>query len=307
MDPPEHDRCRRFSGVPLLPKNVKPLEPRLRKVAEETILGLKSRESFDGVTELAHTLPLGIVSELVGLPDDGRERMLEWAALGFDSFGMIEDARTQRGLQGMAEAAEYMATVPGRVKPGGWAEQLLQAEERGELQPGEGLMLINDYLYPSLDTTIHALSAGLKLFANNPDQWALLRGDRSLMPGAVSEVLRLASPIQWFTRLVVKDHELGGVTLPEGSRAVVMFASANHDERKFPEPERMDITRKESTGQLSFGKGKHACLGMPLARLEMQVVFDVMADHVERIEVGEERLALNTTLYGHEYLEVSFS
>lgn len=306
MDPPEHDRCRKFNGKPMLPKNIKGLEPRLREVAERTIVELKQRDSFDGVADLASVLPLGVISELVGFPEDGRARMLEWAALGFDAFGMIDDERTQRGLEGMATASEYMETVPGRLKPGSWADDLMQAEERGELNEGEAVMLMNDYLYPSLDTTIHALSEGLKLFATNPDQWELLRNNRELMPSAISEVVRLSTPIQWFTRKVTQDYELGGVMLPKDTRTVMLFASANRDERKFPDPERFDITRK-STDQLGFGKGKHACMGMPLARLEMHVIFDVMADHVERIAIGEERLAPNTTLHGFAYLETSFA
>jgi cytochrome P450 len=305
MDPPEHDRCRRFNGKPLQPNNVRTLEPRLREVAEQTIVELKRRERFDGVSDLASVLPLNVVRDLVGLPEEGREKMLEWAAAGFNAFGLIEDPRTQAGLAGMLEANEFMQTCPGRLTPGSWGDDLVQAEQRGELGEGEGIMLINDYIYPSLDTTIHALSAGLKLFADNPDQWDKLRADRSLIPNAVSEVVRLSCPIQWFCRYVTEDYELGGVELPAGSRTVVSFASANRDERRFPDPDRFDITRK-ATEQLGFGRGKHACLGMPLARLEIQVVLDVMADHVERIETGAGVYAPNTTLHGLESLEVTF-
>jgi cytochrome P450 len=306
MDPPEHDRCRRANGNPLLPRNVEGLEPRLRTLAQEMVADVRGRERFDGVADFAAVMPLTIVRDLVGLPDDGREQMLTWGTDGFNAFGMLDNERTQRGLQGVQAAFEYMMTVRDRITPGSWGDHLLQAEQRGELGEGEGVMLMNDYVFPSLDTTIHALSAGLRLFAENPDQWALLREDRSLLPDAISEVLRVGAPIQWLTRMVVEDRELGGVRLPAGSRVVLLYASGNRDERKFPEPDRFDITRKP-TGHLSFGKGKHACLGMPLARLEMQVLFDVMADEVERIEIGEARYEPNNSLHGLGSLEVTFS
>jgi cytochrome P450 len=305
-DPPEHDRLRAIENRPLLPKAVRRLEPQLRELAENTVLELKAREEpFDGVRELSAVLPLGIVAEVIGLPEDGKAKMLQWAADGFNAFGLMSDERTQAGLMGMAEASEYMENVRGRLKPGSWGEALLDAEERGDLEEGEGVMLMNDYLYPALDTTISGIAGGLKLFSENPDQWDLLRNDRSLMRGALSEIIRLASPIQWFARRINRDYELGGVTLPEGRQVVVVYGSANRDERKFVDPERFDITRKHVTEQVGWGKGKHACVGMPLARLEMHVVFSALAEHVERIETGAFTVEPNMTLWGYKTLETT--
>lgn len=304
-DPPEHDTYRRLEGRPLLPNAVRELEPELRELATRTVAQLRTRDRFDGVADLAQVLPLEIVARRVGLPDEGREQMLAWAAAGFDSFGMLDNPRTQQGLQTMQQAAGYLASVPGRLAPGSWADQLMGAVQRGELDVPTCLMLVSDYLYPSLDTTIHSISAGLKLFADHPDQWALLRSDRSLLPNAVSEVVRLGTPILWFTRKVASDHRLGEVPLPGGSRVVVLYGSANRDERKFADPERFDITRPPND-QLGFGRGKHVCMGMPLARLEMQVLFDVMADSVERIETGPSVRAPNNVLYGFRSIEVAF-
>jgi cytochrome P450 len=304
-DPPLHDQYRKIEGKPLLPSAVKVLESELRELAKRTVDGLRGCERFDGVTRLAQVLPLGIVADRVGLPDEGRERMLDWAAAGFNCMGMLDNERTQQGIQTMREAGEYLQSVAGRLKPGGWADNLMQAADRGELDRQTCIMLLADYIYPSLDTTIHAISAGLKLFADNPHQWDLLRQDRSLLPRAVSEVVRLASPILWFTRVAVEDSTLGDVFIPEGSRVVALYGSANRDERKFPNPEQFDITRPP-TDQLGWGRGKHTCMGMHLARLEIEVLFDTMADVVDRIEVGEGELAKNNVLYGYKHLEVTF-
>lgn len=304
-DPPDHDRHRLIESKPLLPNAVRELEPELRELATATVAELCTRDRFDGVTDLAQVLPLGIVAKRVGFPPEGRERMMEWAAAGFDSFGMIDNPRTQQGLAKMQDAAQYLHSVCDEFEPGGWADRLMRVADSGELDHQTCLGLISDYLYPSLDTTIHAISAGLKLFADHPDQWDLLRSDRSLLPGAVSEVIRLGAPIQWFTRKVARTQAVGGTVLPEGSRVIVLYASANRDERQFPDPERFDITRPPYE-QVGFGRGKHACMGMPLARLEMHVLFDVMADAVTRIETGRSELALNNVLHGFSHLEVIF-
>lgn len=306
LDPPEHDQIRKVVGRPILPKAVERLEPDLRALAETTVAALKERDSFDGVREFSQVLPVGIVSAQVGLPEEGREQMLAWASAGFDALGRLDHDRTIQGITQVSEAADFMeAAADGNLKPGSWADLLMQAGARGEIPPDECVAYMQDYIYPSLDTTIHATSAGLKLFAENPHQWDLLRGDRSLLPGAVSEVVRLSTPIQWFGRLVTEDYVLGGVRLPKGSRCIMLYGSANRDERAFPDPERFDITRP-ATDHLGFGRGKHACMGMPLARLELRVLFDVLADNVERIVVGEERRIVNNVLYGLAYLETSF-
>jgi cytochrome P450 len=307
LDPPEHERIRKVVGRPILPRAVEQLEPELRELAERTVADLKQRDSFDGVKDFAHVLPLGIVSAQIGLPPEGREQMLAWGAAGFDALGMLDNERTIRGMETVQHAADYMESVAdGQLKPGSWSDMIMQAGARGEIPPDECVGYLQDFLYPSLDTTIHAASAGLKLFAANPDQWDLLRQDRKLLTGAVSEIVRLATPIQWFARKVREDHRLGDVDLPAGSRVLVLYGSANRDERQFPDPDRFDITRPPNA-QLGFGRGKHACMGMPLARLELRVLFDALADSVERIEVGEERWVVNNVLYGLEYLETSFT
>lgn len=306
MDPPEHDRLRKVHDRPLLPNAVGKLEPELREVAEQRIGELIERRRFDAVADLAAVLPLSVVSRLVGLPDDGRERMLEWGVGSFDAFGLPDNPRCQAGIAAMQDFARYIGPASFRLKPGSWGELLMQAAESGELTYEHAVMLMNDYVFPSLDTTIIAISGGIKLFAEHPEQWALLRSDRSLMKSAISEIMRHTTPIQWFTRTMKHDHELAGVTLPAGARVKLMFASANRDERKFPDPDRFDITR-DPTDQIGFGKGKHVCRGMPLARLEMGVVFDVLADHVERIEIRSEEPLVNNVLAGLESLEVAVS
>ncbi|MDE0521057.1 MAG: cytochrome P450, partial [Boseongicola sp.] len=146
---------------------------------------------------------------------------------------------------------------------------------------------MRDYIAPSLDTTISAIGYGVMLFARNPDQWDKLRQDRSLVRNAIEEVVRLNTPIKTLSRLVENDVEVGGSTLPKGSRTMMMFGAANRDPSKFEDPDAFDIERN-ARGHVGFGHGTHACLGVHLARLEMNCLFNALADRIERFElIGE--------------------
>ena len=130
---------------------------------------LVAKKTFDAATDLAQYLPVTIVSELVGLPEDGRERMLEWASANFDCFGPIND-RTNAAFPIVGEMVHYAFTqcVPGKLKPGGWAEAIIDAVDRGEVDEAARPALMIDYMGPSLDTTIYAIGNGVWLFATHP-------------------------------------------------------------------------------------------------------------------------------------------
>jgi cytochrome P450 len=162
-----------------------------------------------------------------------------------------------------------------------------------------------DYMGPSLDTTIFGISSGVWLFANNPDQWDLVRNDPSLIPAAINEMLRLEAPIQGFSRYVARDYSLDGVTLQEGSRAIIFYGAANRDPRQFPDPDRFDIRRDNAGRHMAFGTGPHGCLGMNLAKLEMRSLFMALAQKVKRFHIETEERALNNILRGFSKLIVT--
>ncbi len=304
-DPPRHDALRGIAGRPLGHAALKELEPRIFEAAEAIVEDLVERETFDAATELARHLPVTLVSSLVGLPEEGRERMLDWAAANFNCFG----PRNQRMLDSLPllrEAFEYSTdpALVGRLRPGGWAARLFEAADAGEITHEDAGRMLNDYWAPSLDTTILGTANAIRLFADHPDQWALVRESPSLIPHAINESLRLESPIQGFSRYVAEEHTIDDVTLPAGSRALVLYASANRDERKWNEPERFDVLRKPND-QLGFGWGEHQCLGMPLARLEMRALLSALVARVERFEVRAAEPLLNNVLHGWARLEVT--
>jgi cytochrome P450 len=304
-DPPEHRVLRDVLRRPLTPMALRDLEPRLHEQAAALVDRLVERGSFDAVADLAQHLPLTIVADLVGLPEEGREHMLEWAAANFQCFGPLnERAIGQLPSVGDGMAFTFDPTLPSRLKPGGWAAQLWEAADRGEIPHGKCPGMLVDYWAPALDTTIFGITSAVKLFGEHPDQWDLVRNDPALIPHAINEVLRMESPITGFTRVLTRDCAFGELTVAAGSRMLMMYGSANRDERKWAEPERFDVLRRPSE-QLAFGRGEHQCAGMPLARMEMKAVLTALAARVERIELGASETAMNNVLHGLSRLDVS--
>lgn len=307
-DPPEHQELRRVLHRPLAAKALRELEAEFVQEAEHLVGRLVEKESFEAVSELAQHLPVTIVSRYVGLPEDGRQNMLEWAGAVFNCAGPMEKERTRAAFPIIAEEVEYFRTqaVPGKLTPGGWGQGLYDAAERGEISVDKCPVMMHDYVNPSLDTTINAIASGVWLFGQNPEQWDLVRQDLSLIPAAVNEIVRMESPIPAFTRFVQREHVVDGTTLPVGSRAMILYGSANRDERKWTDPERFDVRREGVAQQLGWGAGGHACLGMGLARLEMKAIFTALArSGITRFELGTVERELNMTLRGLRRVDVT--
>jgi cytochrome P450 len=293
-DPPVHEQQRAIVGRPLAPKELKELEEPFRLEAEALVERLVERGSFDAAADLAPHLPLTIVSKQVGLPEEGRERMLYWAAAAFDAAGPLND-RARAALPILHEGVSY-SYDPGlreRLDPDGWAVRLWQAADAGEVEHAKCPAMLIDYWGPALDTTIAAITNAIWLFGRNPRQWEILCEDPALVPHAVNEVIRIESPTPYFTRTTTRDVELGGTLIPEGSRVLMMYGSANRDERKWTDPDRFDVRRAPSD-HLGFGHGEHLCLGQRLARMEIKALLHALIDRVERFELGTmERLDNN--------------
>lgn len=304
-DPPQHNVLRRIVGAPLLPQAIAKLESTIQAAANELVERLVAMGSFDGATDFARHLPLLIVSRLVGLPDDGRQTMLDWAAATFDVLGPM-NARGQAALPRFGEMMTYIAerAQPSAVAPGSWAAKLFEAADAGEVTAQQATAMLVDYLGPSLDTTIFATGHMLHLFAQNPAQWARLREDPTLIANAIEECVRIESPIRGFTRLTTDDVEIDGTPLPAGTRVLLLYASANRDERRWNEPDRFDIGR-DTSGHMGFGAGRHACAGMHLAKVEITCLMRAMLASVKSFEADEPVRAVNNLLRGLSSLPVT--
>lgn len=307
-DPPEHDVLRKTIDYGLSPRALRQeAEATIKLRSEEIVEDAVGRGSFDAVRDLARAFPLSVVLDLIGLPQEGRDRMLDWGDGAFNSFGPPNE-RTRSGSASVDNLWRYLYTVitPDSLAPGSMGRKVYEAAERGEIPQETWIVQMAAFITAGLDTTINAIGSAIWLFATHPEQWDLVRQDPDRMiPKAFNEVLRIESPVQVFGRLVAREHEVDGVTLPEGSQVLLMYGSANRDERKWEDPERFDVGRNP-VDHLAFGHGVHKCAGQGLARMEFAAVFGHLARTVRRFEIeGEPERHLNNVVRGLSRLPVS--
>jgi len=193
----------------------------------------------------------------------------------------------------------------GSFIPGSLGAEMLAGAQRGELQPAIVPLLVVDYIGPSLDTTISAIGSAVQLLATHPEQWDKLKADPSLIPNAFNEIVRLESPIRGFSRVTTVATRVDGYDLEAGARVIVLYASANRDERVFDRPAKFDVARPNAAEHVGFGYGTHGCAGQGLARLESQAVLQAMVTQVDRIELGEPVRGLNNLINAWASLPVT--
>jgi cytochrome P450 len=304
-DGADHVRRRLVLIKPLGPGALAPLRLRMQEEAEALVLRLKGCGTFDAMSGFAMRLPVSIVAELVGLRPEGRENMLRWAAATFDAIGPM-NWRMVRALPALLDLGRYAARLDrDAVMSGSWADSLFAAADDGTLSLREAKAMIIDYVAPSLDTTILATGQLVRQLAQQPSVLEAVRKDEAVASDVVYESVRLSSPIRGFTRFAMGDFSLGDVTVPAGDRVLVLYASANRDERKYADPDRLDITRN-ARDHLGWGHGAHACAGMHLARLEMECLLVALARHLTRIEVDAPEPFINNVLQGYKSLPARF-
>jgi len=304
-DGERHRQLKRLEMRPLMPASVRELRETLVALAEEAIDGLATGEPFEAMSRLASYLPIKVVADLVGIKGIGPDKMLEWSGAVFDAFGPAHHSRTGAALPTILEFSAYGSRLTrDDVVPGSWADRVLEAGEKGELTMQEARDLVFDYVLPSLDTTIYSTGELLYQLARIPGSLDTLRARPELIPGILNEAVRLSSPLRGFTRLAVQDYTFTETTIPAGSRVWLLYASANRDERHFPDPDRFDMERNPRD-HVGWGQGVHMCSGMHLARLEMEVIVDVLTRKVRAMEAGAPTRIVNNAAQGYATLPLT--
>jgi cytochrome P450 len=292
-DPPEHDHLRSVVGTPVSMTAVATLTEQIQSEADYVVASVLERSRIDGVRDLAWHLPLTIVSRFVGLSETARMQMLVWSDAASNLAGPLLANPSEAYAQRTARAAEaiqglfrFLGEGVGRehVTPGSWASLLYDAADAGKIPHAMVPALLLDYIGPALETTISATGTLLSLFAQYPEQWDAVRRDATLIPKAVNEAVRIDPPLPYFTRVTTVDTEVDGISIPAGSRVMLGYASANRDERAWSDPDVFDIHR-DSAKHLGFGHGLHSCMGMHLAKLEMNCLFNALRLQIHRIEM----------------------
>jgi cytochrome P450 len=306
-DGARHENGRRILARSITPRKLTALDEQVQMLAGELLGQLVERGSFDAVADLARALPLKVVPDLVGWPEDGRDHLLEWASATFNLLGPMNE-RTRQAMpaaQAMFAFADEMAAKD-NLAPGGVGASVIQAARDGELEPERVAPLLVGYLAPSLDTTISAIGSAVWLLATHPEQWAALRADPSLVPNAFNETLRLESPIRSFSRVTTAPVVVGSVSIPADARVVILYAAANRDERHFDRADQFDVTRPNAGEHLGFGLGTHSCPGQGLARMEAHALLEALADQVGSITLAREpKRVLNNLINAWDTLPVT--
>ncbi len=298
-----HQRRRTHLAAPMQPQALAPLRATIEAEAERAVAEARAAGWLDAMPTLAAHLPLTVVADLVGLDPGGRARMLRWAAQTFDVMGVL-NLRGLKAIPGLFDLKGYTDKLtPGQVAPGRWAAALFQAAERGELSGAEANAMIIDYVAPSLDTTILASGHMLWRLTEAAGVLAELKADPALISGVVNEVVRLSSPIRHFTRLAADDYAVGEAVVRKGERLLVVYASANRDERRYADPDAFDV-RRNPRDHVGWGHGVHSCAGMHLARMELEALLKALVAQVERVECGTPTPLLNNILQGFKTLPV---
>ncbi|OBJ61168.1 monooxygenase [Mycobacterium asiaticum] len=304
-DGAEHDQRRKLLAHRLLPRALRSVGEAIDHQAGAVVDAALQRGTVDAVADLATALPLAVVPDLVGWPRDERDHLIAWGGATFDVLGPLNRQAIQaipRSVQMLRFARRVVRERS--VLDGSMAHELLRAADDGKLAHAECPALMIDYIAPSLDTTISAISNAIYLLATHPEQWRLLKRDPGQVPNAINEVLRYESPLRAFGREVRTATEIAGTPLPAGARVLVIYASANRDETEWDDPDIFDI-RRDAGRHIAFGNGTHACAGQGLARMETAAMLRALLDRVDRIEVtGQPSWARNNIIRRHSELPV---
>lgn len=306
VDPPEHTRLRRLVNRAFTPKAVAGLRGAIETFVADAITRVRDEPEWDFVDQIGKALPVNIFFELLGVEPDMYRQARQWsddlmAASRFTIGRQVptpeQDAYTRAAMKDYGNYLEHLVNIR-REHPGDdLVSGLVQAAEEGEkLSHHEVLTMIYLLIGAGTESTQKLISNTLLAFLNHPDQYQMLRDDRSLIGNAVQEVLRFDGPAIFMARITTLDVEMAGTVIPAQSPCFVSFASANHDESKFPDPETFDITR-DSSGLVAFGHGLHRCLGAPLAGLEGTVVLEQLVDNFSGFDWDPSRVVRDDSFF----------
>ncbi|MBS0476928.1 MAG: cytochrome P450 [Proteobacteria bacterium] len=316
LDAPKHPKLRRLTQEWFMPKNLRNIEAGIRELAAKTAdrfvaASAGGSEVVDFIPLAAAPYPLHVVMQILGVPEEDEPRML---FLTQQMFGGQDEDLSKSGMAQMTPemisqvvfgaVAEFESYFEGlaaqrRAYPtGDVATILANAEIDGE--PISARDRAGYYIIVAAaghDTTSASTAGAMLALAQDPEQFARVKADRSLVPGIVEEAIRWTSPVQHFMRTATEDAQFGDVTIKAGDWLMMNYVAANHDPAQFPDPRRFDAGR-DANRHIAFGAGAHQCLGLHLARLEMRLLFDALLDRIDAVELAGEPKRAKSTFVG---------
>ena len=272
-DPPLHTQLRAALSENLTPRALRGLKVTIDEKADRIVAPELDRGSYDGVKDHAQALPLQIVLDLIGVQGEVREKILGWGAAAFNLLGPMNE-RAQQSFPLAGELFEWTHGMQGdKLAEGSIGRAIFDAGARGDIPPELCGHIIHQYLAAGMDTTIGAIANAIRLFGENPAEFAKVKADPTLIPAAFNEVLRMEAAMHAQGRGTTRDVEIGGTVIPEGSQVAVLFYAGNRDPRHYENPDVFSVERNP-VDHLTFGYGVHGCAGQGLAKLEAHAVIE---------------------------------
>lgn len=306
-DPPRHNEIRALVGRVLAPSSVAAFKDDFTAQAHRLLDRVLQGTEIDAHRDVAEVYPLQVFGDALGIGPDQREMLLVFGDMGFNNFGP-QNAVLERSMALGREtgAVEWMMerTKRSAVREGSIGARLHALAESGLLTPAEAWNVMRGQLTAGVDTTITALGHVLVCLAGDPAQYRALRADPKLASSAFEEAVRHGSPLQTLFRTITADTTVGGEPVRADTKIMVSIAAANRDPAQWEEPDTFDLARR-THGHLGFGRGVHTCVGMNIARLEVECLLQAFAERVCELDLaGEPRRGVNNTVMKYESIPI---
>jgi cholest-4-en-3-one 26-monooxygenase len=286
LDPPEHTKLRKIISSGFTPRRINDLAAHVKSRVDAVIDAYADQGACDLVRDIALWLPLHAIADLVGVPEEDRAQVFEWTELTFGFDPTVPATERMNAAMAMYAYADAMCAERRAAPRDDLMTVLLQADIDGDrlsdMQLASFFMLLQN---AGSETTRNLITTGTLALLERPEQLERLRADLSLLPAAIEELLRYTTPVMSFVRTATRDTEVAGQTIREGDHVLIVYASANRDERAFDRADDVDVLR-DATDHVAFGAGgPHFCLGAHLARLESRLMFEAILTRFEGLEV----------------------
>jgi cytochrome P450 len=301
LDPPAHARLRGLASQAFTPQRVEVLRSHIREITDRLLDKVQAKGHMDVIADLAEPLPCIVTAEMLGVPVDDYQQLKAWSQDFAEMLGNFQHnaERAPRILASVLEMADYFRSAmrEQRLDPrDGLVSSLMNAEIQGDrLSEEEVIANCIVTMVGGQETTTNLIGNGVLALLRNPDQLETLRCNFSLIPSAVEELLRYESPSQHTARLAPEDTILGGKRIRKRQAVIAVMAAGNRDPERFPDPDRLDITRADNR-HLAFGWAAHFCFGAALARIEGQVAFELMLRRLPHWVLEPTRLVWRSNL-----------
>ena len=305
VDPPEHTRNRRFLTQALSPNKIATLKVFFKNCADKLIKELLQKKEIDGISDLAEIFPTKVFPEAVGLKKIDKETLLGYGAMVFNALGPDNEFRKDAMAKGLSVLEKInKQCLEENIDAKGLAKEIYKNTADIPEEDHLASMLVRSLLSAGIDTTVSAIGNLLWCFSKNPEQFRLLKNDKSLIGNAVEESLRLTSPVKAFCRTSAVETEVSGVVIEEGTKILCVLGSANTDPEFWNNPYKYDVTRR-TIGHLALGVGVHNCVGQTLARAEIVALASSLIERVKSIKpIGEAVWKPNNAMRSLERLPI---